>query len=373
MNIQQTLRADVFENFYSDRKIFLTGHTGFKGSWLAFWLTRLGARVTGYALAPETFPNHFELLDLPIDSIIADIRDAAALHQAVQDCAPEIVFHLVAQPLVRRSYRDPVETFSTNVMGTVNLLEACRRTESVRAIVIITSDKCYENHEWVWGYRENDPMGGYDPYSASKGCAELVTASWRNSFFHSDQYGKAHRTLLASARAGNVIGGGDWSEDRLVPDIVRAIQAGQPMIIRNPEATRPWQHVLDPLSGYLLLGQRLLEGKKAFAQAWNFGPVDEDSICAEEVVRRFKACWGTFDYELRPDIEQPHEADLLKLDCAKARTLLRWRPVWGSSTTCEKTADWYKNYYLNKRVRTQEDLDAYIQTASDKGLCWTRG
>jgi CDP-glucose 4,6-dehydratase len=363
---------DLFANIYAGKRVFLTGHTGFKGSWLAFWLLCLGADVTGLGLSPETSPNHFDLLHLPLKSVIEDIRDLQAVKRAIGESKPEIVFHLAAQPLVRRSYKEPVETFSTNVMGTVHLLEACRRTDSVRAVVIITSDKCYENREWVWGYRENDPMGGYDPYSASKGCAELATASWRYSFFHPDQYGNTLRTLLASVRAGIVIGGGDWSEDRLVPDIVRAVEAGRPMIIRNPEATRPWQHVLDPLSGYLLLGQRLLEGKKEFAQAWNFGPSDEDSLPAAEVVRRIKSHWDAFEYVLQPKAEQPHEAGLLKLDCAKARTLLKWRPVWDSAKTFEKTAEWYKEYYANKRVRTQEDLDAYIQAARDKGLCWTR-
>lgn len=365
--------SPLFNDIFQSRRVFLTGHTGFKGSWLTFWLTRLGARVTGYALAPETSPNHFDLLNLPIQSIIADIRDAAALPKAVKESAPEIVFHLAAQPLVRRSYREPVETFATNVMGTVNLLEACRRTDSVRAVVIITSDKCYENREWVWGYRENDSMGGYDPYSASKGCAELVTSSWRNSFFHPDQFGKTHNTLVASARAGNVIGGGDWSEDRLVPDIVRGVEAGRPMIIRNPEATRPWQHVLEPLSGYLMLGQKLLEGKREYAQAWNFGPSDEDSLPAAEVVRLFKANWDAFAYKLKPDARQPHEAGLLKLDCSKARAVLNWRPVWGSRETIEKTAGWYKEYYENKRIRTERDLEDYVIAVRRESHCRTGG
>lgn len=359
-----------FEAVYKEKKVFVTGHTGFKGSWLAWWLTQLGAEVTGFSMAPETIPCHFSLLDLPIKSIIADIRDSVALNRAVRECNPDIVFHLAAQPLVRRSYRDPVETFTTNVLGTINLFEACRRTESVRAIVNITSDKCYENREWVWGYRESDPMGGYDPYSASKGCAELATSCWRNSFFHPDRFGKTHHNLLASARSGNVIGGGDWSEDRLIPDIIRAIEAGKPVTIRNPNATRPWQHVLEPLSGYLLLGQKLLEGETEYAQAWNFGPADEGAISVAEVVRQIKSHWDAFEYDLRPDAHQPHEAGLLKLDCSKARARLNWHPVWNSHKTFEKTVKWYKNFYSSKVIQTDQDLDEYIKDAQEKGLCW---
>jgi len=282
----------MFNNIYKNKKVLITGHTGFKGSWLALWLKELGAEVIGYALKPPTTPSHYELLtqqptdNLNIISIEGDIRNYIKLNEIFQSYKPEIVFHLAAQPLVRYSYINPVETFETNVMGTINVFEACRNCESVRAIVNITSDKCYENKEWVWGYRESDPMGGYDPYSASKGCAELVTSAYRNSFF-TPSYpltDSPPRVLLASARAGNVIGGGDWADDRLIPDIMRATAKNESVIIRNPKATRPWQHVLEPLSGYLLLGQKLLEGRKEFAGGWNFGPDDESNITVENLI-----------------------------------------------------------------------------------------
>lgn len=355
----------MFADIYSGKRVLVTGHTGFKGSWLSFWLSNLGAQVFGLALPPDTRPSHYQLLDLPITTIMADIRDTGAVYQALQDVQPDIVFHLAAQPLVRRSYREPVETFATNVMGTLHLLDACRKVDAVQAIVNITSDKCYENKEWVWGYRETDPMGGFDPYSASKGCAELVAASWRNAFFHPDQYGQTHHTLLASARAGNVIGGGDWSEDRLIPDIVRATESGKRVVIRNPDAIRPWQHVLEPLAGYLLLGKRLLEGKKEFAQAWNFGPGDEGCITVGEVVRRCTAHWGGFDYEFKASPRQPHEANLLKLDCSKAKSVLKWRPVWGIGKTLEKTVQWYKNYYIENVASTKQDIEAYLEDAAN--------
>ena len=359
----------MFESF-ADKKVFVTGHTGFKGSWLAFWLIHLGADVTGFALEPDTDPSHFKLLNLPMRSIIGDIRDPRALDKAIQDVQPEIVFHLAAQPLVRRSYREPVETFATNVMGTIHLFEACRKIETVRAIVNITSDKCYENKEWVWGYREIDPMGGYDPYSASKGCAELVTSSWRDSYFHPDQYGKTHNTLLASARAGNVIGGGDWGEDRLIPDIMRAVEAGRPVIIRNPRATRPWQHVLEPLSGYLLLGQRLLEGDATCADAWNFGPGDEDTITVLQVVRAMQEQWDHVQYDVGLDTDQPHEAGLLRLDCSKARSRLDWKPVWSTDSNFNKTISWYKSFYEQGHILTSENLQEYIKDAKQNMLCW---
>lgn len=269
---------NLFCGVYKKRKVLITGHTGFKGSWLTFWLSQMGADVLGYALEPDTNPNHFSMLDLPIASVIGDIRDIEHLTRVFDRFQPEIIFHLAAQSLVRRSYDDPAETFKTNVIGTVNIFEACRRTSSVRAVINVTSDKCYENREWLWGYRENDPMGGYDPYSASKGCAELVTSAYRNSFFNLAEYDRKHYTLLASVRAGNVIGGGDWAKDRIMTDIMEAVSQGEKLYIRNPRATRPWQHVLEPLSGYLLLGQKLLEGEKEFAEAWNFGPNDDGAI-----------------------------------------------------------------------------------------------
>ena len=349
-----------FDNIiYKNKRVLITGHTGFKGSWLALWLSELGAKVTGYALAPETDPSHFALLGIKINHIEGDIRDRKKLQDVFKAYQPEIVFHLAAQPLVRRSYRDPALTFDTNIMGTVNLLEACRVTSSVRVIVNITSDKCYENQEWVWGYRENDPMGGYDPYSASKGAAEIVTASYRRSFFNNDDYGKNHETLVATCRAGNVIGGGDWSEDRLIPDIVRAIQKGETLQIRSPEATRPWQHVLDALSGYLLLGQKLLEGNTTYADAWNFGPSDTDTLRVRELCARFEALWPTARFKWAEEPPTLHEASTLKLDCSKAHTLLQWHGKWSADQTIEKTVEWYRHYIENKEILSQTQLEQW--------------
>lgn len=374
----------MFGGIYKGRNVFVTGHTGFKGSWLCLWLKELGANVTGYSLPPPTDPNHFALLYLGMVSITGDIRDFGKLKQAIQRCQPEIAFHLAAQPLVRYSYKNPVETFETNVIGTVNVLEACRQTESVKAIVNITSDKCYENREWVWGYRENDPMGGYDPYSASKGCAELVASSYRNSFFnpshpltsspsHPLTFSPSNNSiLLASARAGNVIGGGDWAEDRLLPDIMRAVSKGEKAIIRNPNATRPWQHVLEPLSGYLMLGQKLLEGRKEFAEGWNFGPDDESNIRVEDVVSCVKSEWERVDYEIRSSQDNPHEAGFLKLDCSKAHSKLKWKPVWDIRKTLSMTARWYKGFYENGKILSLNDLAEYIKNAAKKNLVWMK-
>jgi CDP-glucose 4,6-dehydratase len=293
-------------------------------------------------------------------SEIADIRDPQALGRAFGKFQPEIVFHLAAQPLVRASYRDPVETYSTNVMGTLNIFEACRKTESVRAVINVTSDKCYENREWTRGYCEEDAMGGHDPYSSSKGCSELLTASYRNSYFNNAEFGKKHQTLLASCRAGNVIGGGDWAEDRLIPDIMRAVAADKPVEIRNPGATRPWQHVLDPLGGYLLVGRRLLEGNFGAASGWNFGPADEADLSVCEVVENIKRCWNRIEYRLAQTADAPHEAHLLKLDCTKAREQLGWHPVWNSMSTFERTVGWYREFYENGTLMTEADLTVYM-------------
>lgn len=377
----------MFNNIYIGKRVLITGHTGFKGSWLALWLKELGAEVIGYALQPPTNPSHFDLLtntstlqsSNPFDlvSIVGDIRDSSKLTEAVQTYKPKIIFHLAAQPLVRYSYINPVETFEANVMGTINVFEACRQTESVKAIVSITSDKCYENREWVWGYRENEPMGGYDPYSASKGCAELVTSSYRNSFFNPSHpliLSPSHNSiLLASARAGNVLGGGDWAEDRLIPDIMRAVGKNEKVIIRNPHASRPWQHVLEPLSGYLMLGQRLLEGKSEFAEGWNFGPDDESNITVEDVVSCIKSEWDRVDYEIRSSKDNPHEAGLLKLDCSKAHSKLKWKPVWDIKKTFAITARWYKEFYENGNIVSLNDLHEYIEDAVvEKKLEWTK-
>ncbi|MCR4941540.1 MAG: CDP-glucose 4,6-dehydratase, partial [Campylobacter sp.] len=355
----------LFSSIYHNKTVLITGHTGFKGSWLAFWLKQLGAKVIGYSLPAPTTPNHIGLLNLDIDEEIGDIRDLPHLDKVFNAYKPEIVFHLAAQPLVRLSYEDPINTYETNVIGTLKVFEACRKS-NVKAIVNITSDKAYENKEWIWGYRENDPMGGYDPYSSSKGCADLLATSYRNSYFNLHDYKTKHNTLLATCRAGNVIGGGDWAKDRLMTDIMLSVSQGKKVSIRNPHATRPWQHVLEPLSGYLLIGQKLLEGKKEFADAWNFGPNDEGSISVKEVVENVKTHWDKIKFEINQDPNQPHEANLLKLDCSKAHNLLNWHPVWDSKITFEKTVRWYKNYYENKTYTTYDDLCDFIQCAKIK-------
>ncbi|WP_310451837.1 CDP-glucose 4,6-dehydratase [Sulfuritalea sp.] len=329
--------------FWRGKRVFLTGHTGFKGSWLSIWLQQLGADVTGYALNPPTNPSLFEVANVGegMRSIIADIREAEALARAMREARPEIVIHMAAQPLVRYSYEAPVETYATNVMGTVHLLEAVRQTDTVRAVVIVTSDKCYENKEWPWGYRENEPMGGYDPYSNSKGCAELVTAAYRNSYFNPAKH-REHGVAIGSGRAGNVIGGGDWAADRLIPDILRAIEAGRPVHIRSPHAIRPWQHVLEPLSGYLKLAEKLFSDGPAYAEGWNFGPADEDAKPVQWIVERLTQSWGEgASWELDTD-PQPHEAHYLKLDCSKARAKLGWHPRWNLQTTLQSIIHWHK-------------------------------
>jgi len=331
--------------FWRGKRVFLTGHTGFKGSWLCLWLTSLGAEVTGYALEPPTTPSLYELarVDELVTSIIADVRDLERLKSEMATAAPEIVIHMAAQPLVRDSYRIPVETYATNVMGTVHLLEAVRACPSVRAVVNVTTDKVYENREWAWGYRENEPFGGYDPYSNSKGCSELVTAAYRSSYFNPQDYGQ-HGVAVASARAGNVIGGGDWAGDRLIPDIIRAILAGEPVRIRNPHAIRPWQHVLEPLSGYLALAQKLYEDGAQYAEGWNFGPADDDARPVEWIVQRICRQWGAgARYEIDRG-EHPHEAHYLKLDCSKARSGLDWHPRWGLEKALDSIIAWTEHY-----------------------------
>jgi len=362
----------LFNGIYNNKKVFLTGHTGFKGSWFARWLLKLGADVTGFALDPPTSPSHYTLLNDNFPGIIGDIRDKTKLGAAVHGAKPEIIFHFAAQPIVRFSYSDPVETFETNLMGTLNLYQVCRSCPSVRAIVNVTSDKCYENREWEWAYREIDPMGGFDPYSASKGCSELLTACFRNSFFNIKDYNVKHNVLLSSVRAGNVIGGGDWAEDRLVPDIMRAVNSGTDVIIRNPDAVRPWQHVLEPLAGYLNLGQRLLEGEKLFADAWNFGPDEESSLTVEEVVLNIRENWEKIVYKINKDVEAPHESSLLKLDSSKAREKLRWKNVWGSEMTFKKTVDWYREYYEKQNVITDSQILSYVAAAEKSGLPWAK-
>ena len=327
----------VTSGFWAGKRVFLTGHTGFKGGWLALWLTELGADVHGYALQPPTRPSLFDVVGLErriASSTIADVRDGSALAAAMRAARPDVVFHLAAQPLVRQSYRDPVETYATNVMGSVHLLEAVRGMECVRAVVNVTTDKCYENHERSEPYREDDAMGGHDPYSSSKGCAELVTAAYRRSFL------AARGVRVATARAGNVIGGGDWAEDRLIPDFLRAIDAGRELEIRSPNATRPWQHVLEPVSGYMLLAQRLCEGGEAFDGAWNFGPSLDDAKPVQWIVRRL--CEGVPGASWRVgDSPQPHEAHMLSLDSTRAHRLLGWRPRWSLTDALQRTLEWH--------------------------------
>ena len=333
--------------FWNGKRVLLTGHTGFKGSWLTLWLQSMGAHVVGYALAPPTNPSLFEVADVGkgIISVIGDIRDMAKLQAVVAEHSPEIVIHMAAQPLVRYSYQNPVETYATNVMGTVHLLEAVRNTPGVKAVVNVTTDKCYENKEWAWGYREDEPMGGHDPYSNSKGCSELVTSAYRRSYFQDKGI------ALASARAGNVIGGGDWAADRLIPDILRAFEQNQPVIIRNPYATRPWQHVLEPLSGYLALAEQLYANGQAFAEGWNFGPKDDDAKAVQWIVEHMASSWGNGASWQLDGGEHPHEANYLKLDISKAKARLKWQPRWPLATALPHIITWHQAWLANDDMK----------------------
>lgn len=350
-------RVVMSPSFWQGRRVLLTGHTGFKGAWLALWLQQLGAQVTGYARAPATRPNLYGLAQVAdgMTSIFGDVRDTAALSSALKAAQPEIVIHMAAQALVRYGYENPVETYATNVMGTVNLFEAVRTCSSVRSIVCVTSDKCYDNKEWLWGYRENEALGGYDPYSSSKAAAELVTSAYRDSYLRDQGVG------VASARAGNVIGGGDWAADRLVPDVLQAFAEGRPAFIRNPDAIRPWQHVLEPLSGYLSLAEHLCEKPSEFAGAWNFGPYDADAKSVRNVVEKLAAAWGG-GAKWHLDIQrQPHEAHHLKLDISKAGAKLNWRPRWTLEHALDQTAYWYRHYAPDNQARelTLVQITAY--------------
>ena len=353
-------------DFWKGRSVFLTGHTGFKGAWLSLWLNKMGASVTGYALSPPTVPSLYELCRVGelTTSIIADVRDLSSLKAAMIQAQPEVVIHIAAQALVRDSYQMPVETYATNVMGTVHLLEAVRYCGSVRAVVNVTTDKCYENREWAWGYRENEAMGGYDPYSSSKACSELVTAAYRSSFFTpSCSYAltSSPAVAVATARAGNVIGGGDWGKDRLVPDCIRAFLKGEPVHLRNPDAIRPWQHVLEPLSGYMLLAQRLVQDGAKFADAWNFGPEDQDARDVGWVVASLCKKWGSGAEYTIDDGIHPHEATYLKLDCSKARAYLNWRTRWNLDITIDAIVRWTKAYQdgTNLRQVCMKQIDEY--------------
>ena len=356
--------TNIFGGRYAGRRVLITGHTGFKGSWLALWLRELGAELTGIALAPESTPNHWDLLGITLDDYRIDINNAAAIREAIHLARPDMVFHLAAQPLVRRSYRHPLETWSTNVMGTAHILDALRDIDTVKAIVVVTTDKCYENREWDWGYRESDRLGGYDPYSASKAAVELVAASFRRSFLVNPG-----APALATARAGNVIGGGDWSEDRLIPDLVRAANDGRPLEIRSPYATRPWQHVLESLSGYLALGSRLLADGHSRAQAWNFGPEADGNRTVASVLDGLQVYWPEMNWEISTGT-QPHEANLLYLDSSKAKTHLGWRPVWSFEQTLASTAQWYRHFSETGKALSASQLATYIRSASECGVGW---
>jgi CDP-glucose 4,6-dehydratase len=342
------LAMDLTPNFWNGKRVFLTGHTGFKGSWLSLWLQALGADLAGFALDPPTVPAMFDEAEVAkgMKSIIGDIRDFESVLTAMKSHQPEIIIHMAAQPLVRLSYLQPIETYATNVMGTVHVLEAARQTSSVRAIVNVTTDKCYENREWVWGYREDEPMGGHDPYSNSKGCSELVTASYRNSFFNNTD-----SPALASARAGNVIGGGDWANDRLVPDILRAFQENKPVVIRNPYSTRPWQHVLEPLSGYLRLAEKLYTDGAVFAEGWNLGPNEDDARPVQWIVEYMVSKWGAGASWILDESTQPHEASYLKLDISKAKSKLDWSPCWTLSSALDNISAWHLAWIENNKMR----------------------
>jgi CDP-glucose 4,6-dehydratase len=338
--------------FYSGKRVFLTGHTGFKGSWLCMWLHALGADVHGYALEPPTDPSLFQLcgIDTLVHTTIADVRDRKTLVESMSSARPEIVIHMAAQPLVRDSYKMPVETYEINVMGTVNLFEAVRASSSVKAVINITTDKCYENKEWAWGYRENEALGGYDPYSNSKACSELVTAAYRSSYFNPLHYAM-HGVAVASARAGNVIGGGDWATDRLIPDFLRAVLKNEKVLIRCPHAIRPWQHVLEPLGGYLILAQKIFENGPRYAGAWNFGPDDSDARPVEWLVNRLCTQWGENASYAIDTGAHPHEAHYLKLDCSKAKSELGWRPRWTLDKALDSIVQWTKNYQHGHDVK----------------------
>lgn len=359
----------LFDGIYENKKVVITGDTGFKGSWLACWLTGMKAQVTGISLSDVSTPNHLSLVNPSYASVKQDITDKEGVKRKIHKANPEIIFHLAAQSLVRDSYRNPYDTYMTNVMGTLNILEASRTLKNLKAIVIVTSDKCYDNKEWYWGYRENEAMGGKDPYSSSKGCTELLTASFRNSYFNNDDYGKSHNTLIASVRAGNVIGGGDWAKDRIIPDMVLAAVTNDTLKIRSPRATRPWQHVLEPLSGYLSVGQELLNGNVNVAEGWNFGPEPENNQFVIDIVEKSKQYWSRIEYELDKE-STLHEAQNLMLDSSKAKRELKWFPVWDYQTTIEQTISWYKSYYENKDIITYEQLQKFIQDAKQKKIKW---
>jgi CDP-glucose 4,6-dehydratase len=356
----KNVNATVDSAFWQGKRVFLTGHTGFKGSWLALWLSHMGAVVKGFSLAPPTTPSLFEVANIKsiVDSELGDIRNAELISKSMSEFNPDIVIHMAAQSLVRLSYVDPVTTYSTNVMGTLHVLEAARKCSKLRAIVNVTTDKCYENREWEWGYREHEPMGGHDPYSNSKGCVELMTSAYRQSFFNHPE-----SAALASARAGNVIGGGDWALDRLIPDILRAFENNRPVIIRNPQSTRPWQHVLEPLSGYLVLAQNLYQSGHTFAEGWNFGPRDDDVKPVEWILDKMVSTWGQGASWQLDSGDHPHEAKYLKLDISKAHTHLHWSPTWNLESTLHKIVLWHRAWLAQENMNSYSlrEIDDYMK------------
>jgi len=356
---------NIFNQIYKNKRVLITGHTGFKGAWLSLWLTLLGAEVVGFSLAPNIEPSLFNVLSLEkkLTSIIGDIRDKDAMGKVISKYKPDFVFHLAAQPLVRLSYQEPHLTFETNIMGTVNLFEAVRKSDFEGVIINITSDKCYQNIDSVCSFKENDAMGGHDPYSASKGASELVTAAYRNSFFNPDNYGISHKVALASARAGNVIGGGDWAEDRLIPDIVRALSENKEIVIRNPNSVRPWQHVLECISGYLLLGAKIYENPIIYSEGWNFGPDKNLTMTVEEILLKSLELWGGGTYKIIPE-NTLKEASFLSLDTGKAKEKVGWQPVYNTEKSLEKTINWYKNYYFQQADMfeyTKKQIEEYVE------------
>ncbi|WP_339916182.1 CDP-glucose 4,6-dehydratase [Yeosuana marina] len=359
------IKGTVNPSFWKGKKVYVTGHTGFKGSWLSLWLQSIGAIVKGYSLEPATDPALFLEANVAdnMESEIGDIRNLENLKKSMKSFNPDILIHMAAQPLVRLSYSNPIETYTTNVIGTVNVLEAARYCANLKAIVSVTTDKCYENKEWIWGYRENEPMGGHDPYSSSKGCAELVTSAYRQSFFHADE-----TASIASARAGNVIGGGDWADDRLIPDILKAFEKSEAVVVRNPMATRPWQHVLEPLSGYLVLAQQLFEHGDEFAEAWNFGPKDEDCKPVSWILDKMVEKWGKGATWKLDKNNNPHEADYLKLDCSKAATRLHWQPNWNLEHTLNTIINWHQRWLSGKNTQEQclQEIAAYQNSKNEQ-------
>lgn len=348
---------------FKNKKVFVTGHTGFKGSWLVLTLQELGCEVYGYALAPETTPNHYELNQIQIDSTLADIRDLNKLTESLHNSKAEIVFHLAAQSLVRPSYSDPSYTYDVNVMGSLQVLQAVRSCQHVNALVMITTDKVYENREINYAYKETDRLGGYDIYSSSKACCEILIDSYRNSFFNLQKYGADHKLLIASVRAGNVIGGGDWCVDRLIPDLMKAASQNQEAIIRNPLSIRPWQHVLDCISGYLLIGAHLLNENKSVAKAWNISPEKDDVMNVESVIKLAQSGWSKIKYIVNSDKNNPHEANLLMLDNSEIKNTLQWKPVFSTSQAIQITTDWYKQYYTQGEILSSMQINKYLNAS----------